>query len=269
MNLIQKPTARAYYEKCLAENGELAKYGLDSVWQKMKNFRKSYSKANDWRHSTGAGLSEENTEQTIKGQLTSNVTYRSKSNAYSILADHLNKMCPLWDTLDEIFSQKVNLTPVAIYESENHAFKSDVNDLNDAELIIDDTVDLDFIDDNETTFSSVASANENQNAFEVLSQSGTSQNCSYQSDSQFTMKDRLQKKPRANPNNSTALLYEISKMRSEATQKKLDLEARKLDLEEKKMERDFEIRKLEAEARKLEAENIRLQLTLRSSVNDK
>lgn len=192
-------------------------------------------------------------------------------HTYSILTGHLNQMCPLWDTLDEIFSQKVNLTPIALYESDSHAFKNDINDdaMNDAELIIDDTVQLDFIDDNETTFSSVASANESQNAFEVLSQSGTSQNCSDQSDSQSAMKDRLGRKPRANANNSTALLYEISKMRNETTQKKLDLDARRLDLEEKKMERDYEIRKLEAEARKLEAENMRLQLTQRSSVNDK
>lgn len=39
--------------------------------QKMKNFRTSYTKANDWRKSTGAGL-DENT-----------------------IAEKLDKMCPM------------------------------------------------------------------------------------------------------------------------------------------------------------------------------
>lgn len=170
-------------------------------------------------------------------------------------------MCPFWDTLDELFTQKVSLTPVALYESPQRNFKNDVTDSNDNELIIDDSVQIDFsIDDSESLFSPMTPANASQNTFEMCT---TSQSFSDETDSQFALTKRLQKKPRGNQNNSTSLLYEISKMRNETAQKKLELEAKRLELEEKKMERDYEIRKLDAEARKMEAENIRLQLTQR------
>lgn len=64
---VQKPNARTFYEKCVAANRDLGKFSTESIRQKMKNFRASYVKANDWRNSTGAGLSEESTETTILG----------------------------------------------------------------------------------------------------------------------------------------------------------------------------------------------------------
>lgn len=176
-------------------------------------------------------------------------------------------MCPFWDNLDEIFTQKVSLTPVALYESAPHNIKADAADSNEAELIIDDNVQIDFgIGDNETSFSSLASESQNesqsesQNAFELLTPHGSAQTGIDDPNPQCALEKRLQKKPRANQNNSTALLYEISKMRNEATQKKLELEEKRIEFEKEKMVREFEIRKMEAEARKMEAENIRLQL---------
>lgn len=189
---------------------------------------------------------------------------------HNYLTDRLNKMCPFWDTLDEIFTQKVNLTPVALYETAAHDFKKDVTDSNDGEFIIDDNVVIDFsIDENETSFTSVASANESQSGVEVLNHCGPSENYGDETDSQFALTKRLQKKPKGNQNNSTTLLYEISKMRNETTQKKLELETARLQLEEKKIAQDYEIRKMEVEARKLEAENLRLLLTQRLTTNDK
>lgn len=71
--------------------------------------------------------------------------------------------------LDEIFTQRVSLTPVALFESDKHGFKNDVTDSNDTELIINDNVQIDFsIDENDT---SMTSATESQNAFEVLTHS--------------------------------------------------------------------------------------------------
>lgn len=139
--------------------------------------------------------------------------------------------------------------PVALYESGQRSPKSEMND---SEYV--DDVDWSFVtEENDTSFD-VTNSNEPMD-YEVLS---PSQNHSDEKDSQLAK--RLQKKPRANQNNSSAVLLEISKMRNETTEKKLALEEKKLALEEKRIERDYEIRKIEADARKIEAENVRLQL---------
>lgn len=96
-------------------------------------------------------------------------------------------------------------------------------------------------------------------AFPNASQSNDDEN------TQLWFTKRLEKKPRGNQVNSSSLLLEISKMRTAATEKKLQLEAKRLELDEKRGDRDYEIRKMEAETRKMEAENVRMQLMQNAS----
>lgn len=168
-------------------------------------------------------------------------------------------MCPFWEYLDEIFTPKTSLNPVALYESGKQNLKSEMEE---SELIIDDNVELDFsLAENDVSMDANTSF-DTSDMFDILNQPGTSQNSqnSDDTDSQFALTKRLQKKPRANQNSSTALLLEITKMRQETTKEKLQLEAQKVKLEEKRLDQEYEIRKIEAEARKMEAENRRMQL---------
>lgn len=257
---VQKPTARLFYDKCVRDNPDLAKFETEAIRQKMKNFRSSYTKANDWRNSTGSGLSEENSEKTISGNYVYNwISMREQTIHffYSIITERLNKMCPFWDYLDEIFSRKTSLNPVALYESGQQNLKSETND---PEYIIDDNVDIDFaIDTNETSFQTTQSS-ETNDALDVMIPFDTMHDNNDENDTQFALTKRLQKKPRANQNSTATLLMEMSKMRNETNEKKLELEAKRIALEEKRIDRDYEIRKMEAEARKIEAENLRMQL---------
>lgn len=41
---LQKPNARLFYEKCVRDNPELAKFETEAIRSKMKNFRSSYTK---------------------------------------------------------------------------------------------------------------------------------------------------------------------------------------------------------------------------------
>lgn len=166
----------------------------------------------------------------------------------------MNKICPFWDYLDEIFSPKTSLNPVALYESGQQNLK---DDLNEGELIVDDNVQFDFaLDENDSMF------NSNDDVPQSLTSPDASRNTCDENDDLSMMTKRLQIKPRANQNHSSALLLEISKMRNEQAERKLDLEAKKLALDEKRCDRDYEIKKMECEARKLEAENTRMQLEL-------
>lgn len=63
----QKPNARAFYEKFVSENSGFSKFQPDLIRQKMRNLRAMYTKTNDWRNSTGAGLTDENSEKSING----------------------------------------------------------------------------------------------------------------------------------------------------------------------------------------------------------
>lgn len=230
----QKPTAQSFYKKCISRIPELAKFNPENMRQKMKNFRTSYTKANDWRKSTGAGL-EENDENTI--------------------GEQLNKMCPYWNYLEEIFGGKTNLNPVAIYEA-GQGFKGEVNE----ELIINDDIEIDFdFEDGSQNAQSIEGTDMDQSTA-----SDSNQNKSDDNESQlFSLAKRMQTKPASRPtsNNSSALLLQITQMRSDIQEKKLAIEERKLALEERRLDQDFEIKKMELEVRKMEAENTRLQLT--------
>lgn len=199
----------------------------------MKNFRMSFSKANDWRKSTGVGL-EENDENTI--------------------AEQLNKMCSYWNYLEDIFSAKTSLNPVALYEA-GQRVKGEVND----ELIIDDDVEFEFDLDNGSQ-----SNNQSTDGMEMEhTPSDSNQNKNDDNETQlFSLAKRMQTKPAARPNsnNSSALLLQITQMRSDIQEKKLEIEVRKLELEEKRIDQEFEIKKMELETRKMEAENARLQI---------
>lgn len=238
---------------------ELARFDAEGLRQKMKNFRASYTKANDWRHSTGSGLSEENSEKTISGKFREYFPLIGAMNDiqidYVVFSEHLNKKCPFWDYLDEIYSPKTSLNPVALYESGQPNPKDETHDL---EYIVDD-LDIDFADDGDISMNSTVCTSNSNEPSEIFGAS-TPTAMVDETETQSSMTKRLEKKPRANQNNSAALLLEVSKMRDATTKKKLELEERKIALEEKRSERDFEIRKMEAETRKLEAENMRMQL---------
>lgn len=213
--------------------------------QKMKNFRTSYTKANDWRKSTGAGL-DENDENTI--------------------AEKLNKMCPYWNYLEEIFSAKTSVNPVAIYET-GKGVKGEMN-----ELIIDDDIEISFDLDNGSNNSLQSIEGMDLDVLDMdvdhSTASGSTQNKTDDNVSQlFSLAKRMQTKPasRPNVNNSSALLLQITEKRNEIQEKKLALEERKLALEEKRIDQEFEIKKMELEARKMEAETARLQIMQRNN----
>nr|XP_024219986.1 uncharacterized protein LOC106690782 [Halyomorpha halys] len=65
---------------------------------KVRNLKKKYKEIIDWRNGTGAGLQEENREASIK-----------------VL---IEKKCPMFHTLDEIFGEKVNIYFPYCYENE-------------------------------------------------------------------------------------------------------------------------------------------------------
>lgn len=161
-------------------------------------------------------------------------------------------MCPYFEYLDELFSAKVNLNPVAIFESG----RGSVIKNEEPELIIDDSVSIDFglteheadasndtIDMDESSASCFTPRENDDNGSEL-----------------FAVAKRMQTKPRSSANNASSMLMQITQMRSDMQEKKLKLEERKISLEEKRLAQEFELKKMEIEARKMEAENVRLQL---------
>lgn len=262
---MQKPTARIFYDKCIIANPELAKFEAETLRQKMKNFRSSYSKANDWRNSTGAGLPDDDSGTSIIGinpfKLLRTSTWIDCPFFILFTADHLHKMCPYWNILDEIFSQKTSLNPVAIYESGQSNMKDEEND---AELIISDDMEIDFSISNHESSFDASNSNDIPEAvgFDQLIAPRSSQNIGEDNATQMSFQNQLPRTTRGSQMNPNHVLLEIAKMRNATSEKKLQLEVKKLELEEKRSEREYEIKKMEAEARKLEAENLKLQLTL-------
>lgn len=68
--ILQKPTAPRFYKALFDEFNlkELAELGVTVVKNKMRNLKTMFTKAEDWRQSTGAGLLEEGNEASVKGK---------------------------------------------------------------------------------------------------------------------------------------------------------------------------------------------------------
>lgn len=164
------------------------------------------------------------------------------------------------------------MNPVALYESGQSNLKDD--EAREIEYILDDSVDITFgIEDPNTSLdaSNLSSMDMDHSAFRSTETEALSDASQGNDDenTQLSFEKRLLKKPRGSANqvNSNSLLLEIAKMRTAATEKKLELGAKRLELDEKRSDRDYEIRKMdaetrkmEAETRKMEAENVRMQL---------
>lgn len=258
-----------YYDKMMKDIVAFSKFQSDSIRQKMRNLRSQYTKTNDWRNSTGAGLTDEDSEKTINGTFYKRkFQWRIKIYIwYYSISDVLNKKCPFWNILDEIFSPKTNINPVAIFDSAHKQSESATND--ELDFLLDDNVEFDFSTQQHDESSESPANSQTRNVkFEVIATGVTEEDSE---DNKFAMKSRIQKKSGANSANSSAVLLEISQQRTEYHEKKLELEAkmqdrnyelenRKLMLEEKRRSDDLEVRKMEAQARLLEAENTRMQL---------
>lgn len=149
----------------------------------------------------------------------------------------------------------------------------------DGTFILDETVDIDFqMDQNEESPETPQNTQAENLKYEVLASGDTDE---ASQDNKFDIKTRQQKKPGSSSNNSSAVLFEISKQRTEYQERKLQLETKKyetqcelenkkLSLEEKRIDNEFKVQLMAAEARKIEAENRRLELSLRypSGSND-
>lgn len=70
ISVLQKPTASKFYSGLFEKYGlkELEDLGVNVVKNKMRNLKTAFTKAEDWRQSTGAGLQEEGNEATVKGK---------------------------------------------------------------------------------------------------------------------------------------------------------------------------------------------------------
>ncbi|XP_037933943.1 uncharacterized protein LOC119672194 [Teleopsis dalmanni] len=92
---FEKPTAQIYYKKLL----EVTK--IDTTWDlvrfKMRYFKQSFVKANNWRKSTGAGLLDDEEVTSIK--------------------DKVKLMCPYYDQLSEIFGEKAWSNKIVLQSS--------------------------------------------------------------------------------------------------------------------------------------------------------
>lgn len=140
----------------------------------------------------------------------------------------------------------------------------------DGNFILDETVDIEFqLNQNEESHGTPQNTQAENLKFEVLASGDTDE---ASQDNKFAIKPRQQKN--TGSNNSSAVLFEISKQRTEYQERKLELETKKyetqfelenkkLSLEEKRIDNEFKIQMMAAEARKLEAENRRLELMSR------
>lgn len=155
------------------------------------------------------------------------------------------------------------MNPVAIYEA-GQGFKGEVND----KLIINDDIEIDF---GYEYGSHNASQSIEETEMDQSIASDSNLNKSDDNESQlFSLAKRLQTTPVSKPsgNSSSAMLLQITEMRSAIQEKKLAIEERKLTLEEKRIDQEFKIKKMELEVRKIDAENSRLQLTQQKSVQN-
>lgn len=136
----------------------------------------------------------------------------------------LNKKCPFWNILDEIFGHKTNIKPVAIFES-SRLSESTLNE--DGDFILDESVDIEFqVNQNDESVDTPPNAQAGNLKFEQLASGDIDEDSQ---DNKFAIKRRLQNRVGTSSNNSSAILFEISKQRTEYQERKLELETKKYE----------------------------------------
>lgn len=196
--LFQKPTAERFYIRIKSRSLALEKIEWMSLKCKMRYLKSSYVSAVDWKNRTGSGLLASGDEKSV--------------------AQYINKTCPHFDLLADIFGQRKNVSPPFIYDSHTDVeFLSEYCDSISYDVVIESGQD------------SVLEAS-------PRGQTSTPEPLTPISSLDCNQRKRKQKKIcNSNPFNNLLQIQE----------KKLELEVQKLELEKEKEKNQVELKALE------------------------
>lgn len=208
----QKPTAQAFYKKLADKSVVLKSIQWIPMKNKMRHLKSSFISAQNWRNQTGAGLLANGEEKSVE--------------------EYIEKICPNWNYLEQIFGQRRSVNPSCIIET---SVDKDIVD----ELyvnLIDEEMNTENVPENVLSTSSESSTNV-QTSIDLTSL-------------KESMKKQQQQKPKnANP---FSLLLSLQEKKLEIEIKKFELEKetaeKEMELKKVQMEQDFEIRKLQLES---------------------
>lgn len=237
--ILQKPTTRIYYEKLVVETPLFASINFDVLRNKSKNLKESYQRAIKWRQNTGQGVENEES-----------------------IRDYILRICPHFDLLDEIYSERPNVNPPYIIDTSIEISNSSQNitpDFQPDSFISDDSI-IEITDENSPNGSFLTQMQQsepiqsydeenrekihnNRQTFRPLNKKSTN-----------TDMASTPKKPRF-VQNSMQQLADLQKSRAEMHEKKYLIELKKLEANDKWEQKKLEI---EIERNNIEKEKILL-----------
>ncbi len=282
--IIEKPTAKLYYDKLKADlKGIFLELPIAALQNKVKYLRTQYLKAIEWQEQTGQGVDGES------------------------VRSHILTMCPHYDELDEIYSERPSVVIPAKVDTGN--FELERRQENNIEPVLNEIDDYsyDYIDYNEDFLDNIENEPPNnpsnmntpnkEPAIKVNLQRTAAQNFVASEATQDTEDVEIVPKS-VNPfqkrrqpryvnnsvsqlvileNNRQELLLKRHKLEQEKNEKQLkieneriDLEKSRLDFDRMKWEKEFELNR-ELQLRKIEKEEklAELELKLKYGIADK
>lgn len=215
---IEKPTARIYYEKMCSVVPELQDIQFDVIRNKAKNMKNSYIKAVKWKDQTGQGVEDSGT-----------------------FRDHILRICPQFDLLDEIYSERPSINVPYIIDTGVDALIGSPERVEQEDLDeLDDMIEVEYLTPEEESLCELNATTSTRIEPEVTipGQNG----------------GRRQNKilvPRKKPRytlNSMVQISELQKSRYEHSTKKIEVEKEKLQLQDKWEEKKFQIEREKIES---------------------
>ncbi|XP_055527699.1 uncharacterized protein LOC129720268 [Wyeomyia smithii] len=241
---LEKPTAQIFYMKIAEKTLSIEALNWTLMKSRLRNLKTSYLKADAWKNQTGAGLLAEGMESSV--------------------SEYIHKICPYYETLEQIFGQRKSVKPDVVIETSSSTYEDCIVETEPVNASISELYDSDQFVTQDAAFI------ENITEEEVLSQ-----DCEYGTDANRTIsgmdftafKNQLKKRPlkRNKPSinsGSISLLVDIQekKLKFEETKwnKQIHMEEERLQLAKVQAENEVELKKLELshqlEIRKLELE---------------
>lgn len=224
---IDKPTSRIYYDKMCGAVEGLSGISFDIIRNKTKNMKNAYIKAVKWRDQTGQGVENDAT-----------------------IRDHILRICPHFDLLDEIFSDRPSINVPYVRDSGIEAVigspeRSDLGDMS-----LDDMIEVEFVPPDDEYSTEL----QDSTSISIETRAVTSGQDSVRRQRKVTPR-----KPRYTQN-SMVQITELQKSRNEHSNKKISIEKEKLKLqdkwEEKKLEIEREKIKSQERLKKIELEHL-------------
>uniref|UniRef100_A0A336MMD3 CSON003377 protein n=1 Tax=Culicoides sonorensis TaxID=179676 RepID=A0A336MMD3_CULSO len=230
---FEKPTIQRYYQRLLDEKftDSFKDFNWMALKNKMSSLKTQYGNAKKWMSHTGNGVLETEGKDSVE--------------------DTILRICAQYYKMEEIFSQRKNLNPGPILNSETYQ---------EIEFLADSENDSPLDNNNdETRYVPENTDHENENTDNATENQGYSQEITDSRNKDSENEPRSKRRKTAASGSAAYILLEMQEKRNEIeterANKQLELEKLKLDLEMQRFESENLKWRAEFDLKKQEEEN--------------